>query len=429
MRACSGNFEDVPASSEFFELPAHCISAKEDKSRASERTDDRMQKTITLAARAKKAPNERPARMAIDESFYSSMAAARRWRSFSPLKAVGRPLTWAAVVIFAACSPTLPAVRVDGRIDWHRIESDHFIVESNRARVEDVVDLTVELEMFIRALGAIPILGQQFSPRKTLVVAFDDRTDYRWFAVDRSDGRYFDKTPIGSVIALPMSGALFGRSVLKHELTHLILSNFLPNAPDWLDEGLASVMETAKFNARTGMVIFGAPSRELLRRAATVRRAGFVDLFVDWPAQLRTELYGASWLLVHYLIDRHPDAFLAFERGISRGLPWTQAWRQHLPLPLADLRPELYAYLEDGRFKRWTAPVSRPKSDSLTISRPSEADIYALRALLYLVGSRDKRTERQRRRAARRDLGVALQADPGNRRAQQIERALSHDPT
>ncbi len=325
-----------------------------------------------------------------------------------------------SLMLLSACAPIRPLVDRDGKVAWHRVSSEHFVFESNIQDPDALGQLVTEFEVFMSAFRSIPILGKRPPDTKILVVAFDSTREYKWFYSDDRGGALIAQTPLGQMVLMPYRGRPVDSMVLKHELSHVLVNRFMPNAPDWLHEGLACTMETAIFEKDQHMVLLGDYSEELLRRALFVHRAELEILTNVWPPNLRLELYGASWLLVRYLIDHHLEAFLQFEIAISQGTPWRQAWDESIPVAFDEVYSMLPGFLVKAKFKLWRTSVEQPASDSFQFSTPSIADIHALHAALYLVGHPDERPLEERKALATESVTAALALEPSNPRALKV---------
>ena len=334
------------------------------------------------------------------------------------------PARFAAVVavLLMACAPIRPAISVDR--PWQRAESTHFVVESNRRDAADLKRLAINLEAVLHAFAKIPVLGLRLPRQKTLVVALNRWREYRWYARETSAGSFYAKTPMGPMIVVPMGLSVYRSAILKHELAHLILHAHLQHTPDWLDEGLACVMETARINRRDGTVVFGGPNLHRLEAARYVRQVPLPKLIGEWPPKRRRKLYGASWLLVQYMMEHHLAAFLNFQAKLTKGLPWTQAWALEMQVPLVDMTSPLRDYLDRGRFQTWTVRTNAGAIEPPAITSVSPADTYALRATLAMLSGRPSVTEQQRRQAATEDMTRALHIAPDNVRAARVAAAL-----
>jgi hypothetical protein len=326
------------------------------------------------------------------------------------------------ILLTSGCAAVEPEVMKDGESLWRRIETEHFIVESNLKDLEKMRDIASEYETLWHAFAAVPILGMQPPDEKPIVVVFKDAREYRYFGKKKTAGLFNGWTQLGPLIAMSPAGGPFQATMIKHELAHFVSSDFLADAPRWLHEGLAQVMETARYDIDEGEILFGDHS-DVLHYCASLRLSS--DRFMrPWPAQLDTEevfsYYGKSWLLVHYLIDHHLQAFLDFEVLISQGVDWKAAWAQEIPLALDDVDHALVLYHGKERYGRWAVTARLPDTDTFQESVAPAADIFAVRSVLQANSQNTSLTQAQKLDAANRDLATALDLDPDNARAEKI---------
>jgi hypothetical protein len=231
---------------------------------------------------------------------------------------------------------------------------------------------------------------------------------------------------LGPLILLPPNAGAFGEIVVKHELAHFIASGSLKDAPEWLHEGLAQVMQTAKYDSQTGKILFGQFSPELVFEASFKVPA---DKFMwPWPQNLtvlqKARYYGRSWLLVHYLIDDELQQFLNFLVRVRNGEKWKSAWDQEILVRLSEIDETLDRYHERAKYGLWTVDAYLPDMSPLHASTVPPAEALALRAVLQACATNPARTEAQNLQAAAADLQAASAIDPTSARMSAISAAL-----
>jgi len=98
------------------------------------------------------------------------------------------------------------------------------------------------------------------------------------------------------------------RAVARHEIAHLALGNWLGQTPLWLNEGLAEVVETLRF--QQSFALADAPAQRLvaLRRLDRARRLPALGTFLtseraDWNRWGNEIAYPYAWSLVHFLLQ------------------------------------------------------------------------------------------------------------------------------
>ncbi|MCA9579777.1 MAG: hypothetical protein KC668_30325, partial [Myxococcales bacterium] len=206
------------------------------------------------------------------------------------------------------------------------------------------------------------------------VDAFERYMAHRW---DVEDVHGFVTTRPQRLVERPPALALRTRPsdalrLFRHELTHRLVARCTPQAPAWMDEGLAEVLETA--NVRDGALHVGTPPyffHDLGVDAAHV--GGTVTEYVPRGALLTIDAlrslprgamvvagdrmatrarYASAWALVAVLTtgpDEAKVAFAAYRRALRTGASPDRAWTENLAqLPLDDL----YASFIDSD-ERW----------------------------------------------------------------------------
>jgi hypothetical protein len=117
--------------------------------------------------------------------------------------------------------------------------------------------------------------------------------------------------------------------VLSHELTHAIVSTLAgPEAPAWLHEGLAGVMEQS------------GPADELAFMAHTTARiplAAMMQSFVRLPEGSVSLAYAQSAVAVKRLIDlRGASAVVGLLRALRSGVPFENAFQAQAGMRFQD---------------------------------------------------------------------------------------------
>src|SRR4029453_9241901 len=232
------------------------------------------------------------------------------------------------------------------------------------------------------AFASVPILGRKPPVVKPIVVLLDSVGEYRYFAGSRTSGLFYSDTWLGPLILLPPNSGLFQDIVVKHELAHFMCSEFLRDAPMWLHEGLATVMETASYDTDDGQILFGDILRGRVNDAAPkLPGASFMG---EWPSggsQLPI-YYARSWLLVHYLIDDHLEEFGDFLVRVHAGDEWKTAWAGVMTLRFDAIDDALNRYSYRAKYGLWTVRARLPDRDEFAQSTAAVADVYALCSVL-----------------------------------------------
>ena len=313
----------------------------------------------------------------------------------------------------------LSAVPDQGGPRWCRLESEHFVLESDQPEA----DARKTIITFERSLSAFFKLGwdvQGGIAAKLHVVVFDDRTDFAVFGGEDAEGFYLQSPLLDPLVVMPSVGRFGSWSTLQHELTHFISAQSLPNQPPWLSEGLAMYFERAHFGESQQFVVGTAPL-EFHRLLVAYGRMSMRELWNGSP-DMDPHFYASAWLTVHYLMSERGDAFAKFQTGLMNGLDPDHAWTQAFPdLSLDQLDGVLDAYLADGRFANYRLaiqPYSGPEPKRTWLST---ADVYAQRARLYL---HCQTCDGDKRAAALENAKQALEREPKHLLATIVQSAL-----
>lgn len=217
---------------------------------------------------------------------------------------------------------------------WHRASSAHFIIYADQPPAK-LRDFAVKLERFdkavriARSMHDVPIGDGN---RLTVFVVSNPRAVQK-LARDKTGfvaGFYIPRAS-GSVAFVPRSAGdgsqtdLNADTIFFHEYAHHLMMQELDRPlPEWLIEGFAEFLSTARFEA-DGTVGLGAAA---VHRAQTLFSADRLTIDVMLAGNhgrldenQRESLYGRGWLLTHYLTfepSRHGQLELYLD-GIARG--------------------------------------------------------------------------------------------------------------
>lgn len=258
------------------------------------------------------------------------------------------------------------------------------------------------------------------------VAAFQARTAARWVP------------DFHSAIVMPDHLAGEARQVFQHELTHRLMHVCLPRAPRWLEEGLASVIETAV--VEDGTVRVGVPAYILGEEGTRQRTGLFQGVNVTFLSRDRlpplrelvsgrsfargrqgdhgnrtmTASYAAAWALVHMLMigDRGlRPSFAAFQTDLFHGREDPEdLLRRHFDL--ASLQARLDAYITRGRFPNVRMPIQIPGRRAPRTRSMSSGEGHLQWAWLWFLAGSDEAPPRRRTHldAAMRDPAVRADA-------------------
>lgn len=268
---------------------------------------------------------------------------------------------------------------------WRELTSEHFVVRSD-LELDEVVEIVKTMEE-TRAAMLTWWGGRPGPVERTPVIALP-RREWGAFAGFAYDGYYVRRPPFpGTVIAA--GPALTRNETVKHELAHDLAFHFEPIEPTWYAEGVATFLETTRYDRETQYSFLGEPSETRLAffqgRGQDRGPSPIEELLGPPPTDLfkLSRFYATSWLVTHYLLNQRPEAYQRFRRRINALEPGSAAFRAELPdLDSAGLYTVLASYLSSGNYtvirrtlRPWAgAPGSRILAD---------AEVHALRAFLY----------------------------------------------
>lgn len=267
----------------------------------------------------------------------------------------------------------------------------------------------VEFERMLNAYLRLGWVAKGTLPLKLNVVVFNDETDFHEFKDWPFAGYHVPVALFEPLVVMPRRNPDDDWTTLKHELTHYIAYQAIPNQPWWFAEGIACYFQSAHFGTH-GEFVVGTVPAELLpvlrhygrlsaRRLVTVRTSPS-----PW-------LYASSWVVVHYLMSEHGGAFAHFQEALARGTRPEAAWLEAFPkLPVEKLDDAIDRYVERGDFAAYALKIP-PLSVQPRIRALSDAEVYVLRAKLYL-SCQGPRCRRSAQEKLRRNIELALRSDP-----------------
>ncbi|HLK93797.1 MAG TPA: hypothetical protein VKZ18_28150 [Polyangia bacterium] len=223
-------------------------------------------------------------------------------------------------------------------------------------------------------------------PVRTEVVALRSRFEFLSFARDLHVpsvvwGVRGQREPLPATLVF--AGAdLKAQASLAHELAHELIAWFMPLAPPWLNEGLATFLETLRYDRVSGKATLGEPSPRA-RIVAEPMPAAALLAAREPPTGREVEFEDRAWLLVHYLIDERLLAFERFQTELIRLRPPAEAWAAALPeLRPADLDVTLDGYRRSDRCHILRLPVQVSEAQ-ISVRLMADGEVHAVRALLF----------------------------------------------
>jgi tetratricopeptide (TPR) repeat protein len=311
-----------------------------------------------------------------------------------------RRLGLSACLVLCACARAFHPERQE----WFELRSDHFLVRTNLPK-EEAARAVVELEE-VRATLARFISSTAPQPAGRMqVIQLADAAEMAEFV-----GRGVGGIATADAFGRPLTVMGVWRSsrplpILQHELAHLVSFSVLPRQPAWFAEGLAGYFETVRRDAAKGAMVVGEPDPGRVLYLERRFPGGWGRMVRERRVALTYGFETASWLLVHYLVDRRSEEFDAFMDLLAAGKDPGDAFSAAFPgLTEERLDAELHAYFRRGALGTMSVPIPE-WSGSIAVRRLAPDEILALRAQVHLVPGSFQ--------AAKREISQALSYDPG----------------
>jgi tetratricopeptide (TPR) repeat protein len=279
--------------------------------------------------------------------------------------------------------------------------------------------LVVQLERLRHVLaGVAPGLHAESSPPMSVYV-FGEDASFASYArkqgVDRGVGGLSYGGADGDFILVNAGGEGHAFGVLYHEYLHRVVVDSFPALPLCLNEGLAEFFGTFWTNGYEAEI--GAPIAEHLEVLARGELLPLATLFEVTPQSAaytdpaaKRLFHAESWLLVHYLLQGHPELRDAIPRclqAVREGGAATSTFQAIVGIDLATLEAELETYLRKGIFPISTVDFAEPfPSSAVAVREMAERDVHFRLGLLLANGRPEGYA------AAERHFECALALDP-----------------
>ena len=288
--------------------------------------------------------------------------------------------------------------------EWRSLRSEHFQLIGN-ASARELRDVALRFEQFrdiVTRLDSNQPIEKDDGSLVTILV-FRDTKSFEPFMPRVDDRRLpaagmFVAGPDATYIAVRLNNADESFREVFHEYSHLLLRRAFPDAPLWLDEGLAEYYSTLRItgsrSALLGYPILAHVS--LLRRGVMPLARLFATTrdsqdYTD-AATGRLLFYAQSWALVHHAfhsLPRRQDAIVALARRLAAGGDVAESLRLTYNTSLVDLEHQLQTYVSQNTYKVMSYAfreelITRLTGDAVVI-RDAEADAW-LGDLLVQMG-------------------------------------------
>ena len=314
----------------------------------------------------------------------------------------------AFVAAFAGLALAAPA-----QAEWYRASSERFVIYSEQPP-ETIRKFADSLERFdgaVRAIRGMADLPPSQGNRLT-IFSLADSADVARLADDKTGmtaglykGRaagsvaFTSRTGSSAVHIAAQTGSRLGggevnlvagtSTILLHEYSHhLMMQDLATPYPEWLVEGFAEFMSTARFEG-DGSVGLGLP--------ATHRYIGLIGAdslpletllsgrYENITVEQRESVYGRGWLLAHYLTfePSRKGQLTAYLKTIAQGTEPLAAARQAFG-DLKKLEDDLRSYLNRSRLQYVKIPPGSLSVAPISVS-PLSAGGSAVIPLLMEV--------------------------------------------
>ena len=309
-------------------------------------------------------------------------------------------------VIVIAVLFLLP-VSAPAKDSWIKLESKNFTVIGN-ADERDLRKLAISLEQFRHVISLLFPKAQIETPVSTTVFLFKSDRSFnpfkpQYLGKTKDDvAGYFQASPDGNYIALTSENGMDNaHEVIFHEYEHFVIRNNFPNAPVWLNEGLAEFFSTFTTSGGEDKGALGAP---IPQHILTLKERKLVPLetlltvsqkspYYNEPGKAGI-FYAESWALVHYLMlaneSKRQSQLTRFIGGLTTGMSLEENFRESFQTDYATLERELRSYV--GKFNFPVLNIAFPKQLQVAGERQRtlmpEAEVQFYFGDLLLRGSR-----------------------------------------
>jgi tetratricopeptide (TPR) repeat protein len=231
---------------------------------------------------------------------------------------------------------------------------------------------------------------------------------------------FFLHAPIAEWGAAAPGEAWSAAAELRHEMAHQLVAAALTRAPLWLQEGLASVLETTHVTASGSSVSVRAFRT---RDGSPVAALAPMARLLDWTEPSEAPdidafaLRATSHILVSWLLEHRAESFTRYTKALAAGVEPKAAFDDIFAEEVATLDERLAAYAKarPAQGERPIASLAR----ALTVGRSevdiqvmSPADVNVAQARVLMAAARFAKNKARFDDAARREVERALLLAP-----------------
>jgi tetratricopeptide (TPR) repeat protein len=287
-----------------------------------------------------------------------------------------RPFLLIAVALLLFAAPAAVAAKET----WTSVRSQNFHLVGN-ASEKDVRQVATRLEQFRLAFSRIFKRARLNDSVPTTVVVFKDEGSYKPFNPRRSAG-YFQPGEDVNYITLSAqtrSAADNPYAVIFHEYVHLLVKNNVsPNAPAWVNEGLAEFYSTLEIAKEGKAADIGKPISDHIYYLREQKLLPLRTLFaVDHSSPHYNEqskrgvFYAQSWALVHYLLlgkeaQRQPQLTRYLEL-VAKGVNQQESFQTAFGTDIDAIEKELRDYIRRDKYPYINFPFEQKLESEVAV--------------------------------------------------------------
>ena len=317
----------------------------------------------------------------------------------------------------------LPVLGFAGSDQWTEVKSPHFTVltDAGEKRGRGVA---LRFEQMRQVFGSLVLHGEVKTSRPVQILGFKNSKGLRQVA-PLYKGKpielagLYQKGRSQDYIALDLStDGDYKWHTVFHEYAHLLLNSNTIEWPAWFDEGFAEFFSTIDLSGKTAVV--GRAPDYAAQMILNNRLVPVEQLFAvqhDSPTynesgDHRSMFYAESWLIVHYLEDKHLAAAALASFPQSQARLDEEAFRKNVGMSFKEFDRALQDYVRGNRIVAWNAPLPTGIEPNSFEARPLTPND----GLIAVAEMHANQTDHQQE--AITELQQALAADANNIKAQ-----------
>jgi tetratricopeptide (TPR) repeat protein len=258
----------------------------------------------------------------------------------------------------------LTAAPIEATAEWRSLRTDHFHVIGDAAagKLREVALRFEQFRDIVTRLNIASAREESGSPLTLFV--FKDRSSFEPF-MPRSGGRVveaagmFVEGPDTVYIAVRLDRSDESFRSVFHEYTHLLLRRVFPDAPLWLDEGLAEYYSTLRITGdRSALIGYPVAAHvRLLQKQSMPLTQMFAatDQSPEYTGETaaRLLLYAQSWALVHHAFQSKPSRhaeLVELARRLASGKGVEESVQALYGMRVAELERRVLGYVRGGNY-------------------------------------------------------------------------------